>query len=139
VIGSITNYRVTYDPKERAKWCRINGISSAKKCARQNYMSDYARFDIIVDKVLRGPVAKRLTVTWDNSTFGEPEKMAPGPYVIALRRSGKAQPPLRGPSATVFPTPQPNLFTVLQAPCAPPFILQRNSPEAIAVRRLLRK
>ena len=65
--------------------------------------------------------------------------MAPGPYVIALRRSGSATPPLRGPSATILPSPERNTQAVLQAPCSAPFIFEIGSERAAAVRRILAK
>ena len=81
---------------------------------QESLLPDYARFDVQVKEVLVGRAPNRLSVTWDNSTFGEPEQMAAGPYLIALRRPGSASPPLRGPSATIFPTPDP------KGPDAPP-------------------
>lgn len=56
------------------------------------------------------------------------------PYLIALRESSSKTPPLRGPSATTLPNPEPNLLAVLQAPCAPAFIFETMSVEAETIR-----
>ncbi|CAN7758559.1 hypothetical protein [Ensifer sp. Root127] len=100
-------------------------------------MSDFARFDIHVDEVLIGKAPKTLPVTWDNSTFGEPEEMLTGPFLIGLRKATSQLPPLRGPSATVFPNPDPTAMTVLQAPCSNAFIIEVGTNEANAIRGIL--
>lgn len=103
----------------------------------KSLITDYARFDIVVGEVLRGKAPDRFTVTWDNSTIGEPDEMGPGPFLIALRDPNSAMPPLRGPSATVMPNPAPATLTVLEAPCAGPFMFENSSKEAGLVRRML--
>jgi hypothetical protein len=118
VIGRITNYEIVRPKKDYA-------------------LSDYARFKVLVDEVLVGQPPKVISVTWDNSTFGEPEKMAEGPYLIGLRDPGAKRPPLRGPSATVLPSPEPEALTVLQAPCAPAFIIKATSDSAKKIREIL--
>jgi hypothetical protein len=70
---------------------------------QKGFLDDYARFDVLVDEVLVGNPPKVLTVTWDNSTFSESDKLGEGPFLIALREPGARTPPLRGPSATVMP------------------------------------
>ena len=102
-----------------------------------SYLSDYARFDVVVDEVLVGKAPKTFSVTWDNSTFGEPETLPSGPYVIALRDPAAAMPPIRGPSATIVANPDPGTLTLLQAPCSSPFMFESTSEEAAAVRKLL--
>lgn len=104
-----------------------------------SFLSDYARFDVIVDQVLAGKAPRMVSVTWDNSTFGEPASMPPGLYLIALRVPGSMAPPLRGPSATILPTPEPALPTLLQAPCSSAFIFPVASDEAIAVRGIIER
>ena len=101
-------------------------------------MGDYARFDIRVGEVLAGRAPRTVRVTWSNSTFGLPKALAGGTMLIALAKPGGKRPPLRGPSATIMPNREPNLPTVLQAPCASPFMFAANSNEARAIRRILR-
>lgn len=125
----------------------------------QGPLFDYARFEVRVWEVLLSPPAKtqapatrtnpdrrhiwqrnRITVTWDNSTFGEPEALGgndKGSFLIALRHPTSALPPLRAGSAFIAPTPEPELYTVLQAPCAGAFIFEMDSLIAIALRQLI--
>jgi len=139
VVGEISNYGVILDQEMRERHQKmIAGTKSTALPAKPSgFITDYARFDISVEKVLKGEAPDLITVTWDNSTFIEPETMPPGPYLIALRRTDSAQPPLRGPSATMWPSREPGLLTVLQAPCAPAFILKEASDDARSVRELL--
>ena len=116
VVGRIENYRIV-----------------------PNRYGDYARFDIRVDKVLKGSPPKTLTVTWDASTFGNPKTMPAGQYVIALRDPASKAPPLRGPSATIFPAPEPGRLTVLNPPCTTGFIFPSASPEAVEIGRILKR
>lgn len=144
VMGRIANYEIVLDQQARQDrkdlLARSPDMPAEVRKSLQSqteFMSDYARFTVIVDEVLVGKAPKTLTVTWDNSTFDEPETMAPGRYLVALRNSKSASPPLRGPSATILASRQPELPTVLQAPCAPPFIFEAGSQEELTVRGLL--
>jgi len=141
VIGRIANYRIVRDEAFR-KWILKSPNLSAdqRKMYQDPKMSllpDYARFDIDVEEVLAGRAPARLAATWDNSTFGEPDRMKPGRYLIALRRPSSASPPLRGPSATVMPSPDPKILTLLQAPCSSAFLYEAGSEEARAIREIL--
>lgn len=119
VVGRVSNYEIVRDdPSERLIW-------------------DYARFTIEIDEVLVGSVPDRISVTWDNSTFEEPEELPEGPLLIALRLPSSATPPLRGPSATIFANREPRLLAVLQAPCSAPFIFDSTSDEARGIRQIL--
>jgi hypothetical protein len=141
VIARIANYSIVLDEKVRRErkesLARMSPALRESLASQTTFLSDYARFDLLVDKVLVGPAPKTLSVTWDNSTFGEPEAMPPGEYLVALRYPGSRSPPLRGPSATILPNPEPGRLTVLQAPCAPAFIFPSASAQATAVRKLL--
>lgn len=146
VSGQIVNYKIVLDQevrRERKKMlARSSGMSPETRKslkAQTDFMSDYATFDVVVDTVLVGKAAKVLTVTWDNSTFGEPETMASGRYLVALRDPSSKTPPLQGPSATFLPNKKPELLTVLQAPCAPAFIFREGDSKAKEVRKLLVK
>jgi hypothetical protein len=118
---------------------------------------NYARFTVRIREVLLAktddalPLPKdeggraiqprsRITVTWDNSTFGEPAALPDDEhegYLIALRRPSSPLPPQRLGSAFVAQTPEPEHFTILQAPCAGPFLFRMDSLVAIALRQLL--
>ena len=125
---------------------------------------NYARFEVRVREVLAGPSADelapptrtvprdrpslykgslypgRITVTWDNSTFGEPEDLKSedyGGFLIALRDPSSPLLPLRSGSGFIAPTPEPEHYTVLQAPCSGAFIFEMDSLTAIALRQLL--
>ena len=142
VVGRITNYEIILDQEARMHRERTLAnpelspeyrelISGQKK-----WLTDYARFNVLVDEVLLGQAPDVITVTWNNSTFGEPEKMGEGPFLIALRDPHAESPPLRGPSATIV-QPQEQTLTVLQAPCAKAFIFYTFSPEALKARETL--
>jgi hypothetical protein len=141
VIGRIANYRIIRDEAFR-KWMLKSPTLSADERKRyqdpkEGLITDYARFDIDVEEVLAGRAPARLSATWDNSTFSEPERMKPGRYLIALRRPSSASPPLRGPSATIMPNREPNTLTLLQAPCSSAFLYDAGSGEARAIRAIL--
>jgi len=132
VIGRVLNYRIIPDLAAVETRKRMladptlspeirNEIGKIFEKSRGS-MSDYGRFDVQVQEVLKGKVPARIAVTWNNSTFSEPEKMAEGPFLIAARFPDSKSPPLRGPSATVLPNKEPDVLTLLQAPCAPAFI-----------------
>lgn len=140
LVGRIANYRIIRDEEFRRKMLSSPRLPADLRRiyeSGESLLPDYARFDIEVDEVLVGRAPKRVSATWDNSTFGEPEKMNAGPFLIALRRPNSAMPPLRGPSATILPNREPHSLTVLQAPCASPFIFESGSDRARAVRQIL--
>ena len=144
VIGRIVDYEIVLDQKVRKERKEMLDRSTDKSSEywrlmseQKDFLSDYARFRVVVDKVLVGKSPKIISVTWDNSTFGEPGKMKKEPYLIGLREPGSKRPPLRGPSATILPSPNPKSLTVLQAPCAPPFIFESTSAEAETIKKML--
>lgn len=144
VMGRIANYRIVLDQQarqERKKMlARSPHMAPELRNSLQNqatFLSDYARFDVVVDRVLTGVAPKIVTVTWNNSTFAEPQAMSPGQYLVALRNPSSTSPPLRGPSATVLANREPGILTVLQAPCAPAFIFESASASAVGLRRIL--
>jgi hypothetical protein len=144
VIGRIVDYQVVLDQavrKQRKEELERSADKSSESwrllSEQKQFLSDYAHFSVLVDEVLVGQPPNVISVTWDNSTFGEPEKMKEGPYLIGLREPGSKSPPLRGPSATILPSPEPKSLTVLQAPCAPAFILEATGAEAKSIREML--
>lgn len=142
VVGRIANYRIIRDEAFRKRMLASPKLPADMRKMyqdpKQSLMSDYARFDIEVEEVIAGQAPAKLSVTWDNSTFGEPDRIAPGRYLMALRRSGSAIPPLRGPSATILPSPDPRALALLQAPCSSAFIYEAESEQARTVRAILR-
>lgn len=141
VVGRIANYRIIRDEEFRRRMLKAPSLPADLRKMyqdpKQSLMTDYARFDIDVEEVLAGRAPTRLSVTWDNSTFGEPDRMKPGRYLIALRWPNSASPPLRGPSATIMPSPDLKTLTLLQAPCSSPFIYEAGSEEARVIREML--
>lgn len=144
VVGRVLDYEIVLDQavrKERKEMLDRSADKSTKfwrlMSEQKDFLSDYARFRVLVDEVLVGQPASVISITWDNSTFGEPEKMKEGPYLIGLREPGSKSPPLRGPSATILPSPESKSLVVLQAPCAPAFILEATSAEARKIREML--
>ena len=141
VIGQINNYRIIRDEAFRKKMLASPNLSVDDRKTytnpKTNLVTDYARFEIQVTDVLVGQASKRVSATWRNSTFGQPDQMASGRYLIALRRPRSASPPLRGPSATILPSPDPRTLTVLQAPCSGAFIYDAESKEALSIRKIL--
>lgn len=140
LVGRISDYRIVRDEAFRQRMLSSPNLSSSDRERFEGpepLLSDYARFQIEVEQVLVGHAENRLSVTWDNSTFGEPEDMPSGPFLIALRLPSSTSPPLRGPSATLFPNVEPGLFTLLQAPCSSPFLFEAGSDEAARVRQIL--
>ena len=129
VVGRISNYTIVRDP-----YVSPQRRDSSKGAS---FLGDYAKFDVLIDEVLVGKAAQSVTVTWDNSTFGEPESMPSGPFLIALRDPRSRGLPLRGPSATILPNPEPSSLTVLQAPCSDPFIFASSSDRARTILQIL--
>ncbi len=141
VVGRVSNYHIVRDEAFRRQRLASPRLSEDMRRMyedpRQSLLPDYARFDIQVEEVLVGSSPPTLSVTWDNSTFGEPGQMAAGPFLVALRRPNSPSPPLRGPSGTIFPSRDPDALTLLQAPCSSAFIYEVGSEQARTVRNIL--
>lgn len=143
-IGKIVDYEIVLDQavrKERKEMLERSTDKSTEywrlMSEQKEFLSDYARFKVLVDEVLVGQPPDVISVTWRNSTFGEPEKMKDGRYLIGLREPRSKSPPLRGPSATILPSPDLKSLTVLQAPCTPAFIFEATGAEAKTIREIL--
>ncbi|HTU12291.1 MAG TPA: hypothetical protein VMG08_15475 [Allosphingosinicella sp.] len=144
VLGRILNYRIVEDQQTRqdrrvleANWPGLSLEEQQRRARQTSFLPDYARFDIAVEDVLVGTAGRVLTVSWDNSTFGEPRSMPAGRYLVALRRSGGVAPPLRGPSATISPDPHASAMVPVQAPCSRAFIFEEATEQAREVRAIL--
>jgi hypothetical protein len=142
VVGTISNYKIVRDMEFRKEMLSLPYLPPELREIYEDpdgsLLSDYARFDVSVEEALFGEVPKNISVTWDNSTFGETEGMAGGPFLIALRDPNSEMPPLRGPSATILPNKEPGSLTILQAPCAGPLLFLKDDPEAEQIRKLLK-
>ncbi|WP_343051943.1 hypothetical protein [Mycoplana rhizolycopersici] len=140
VVGRVSGYHIVLDPIARERFkslvAKHPGLWKSTK-EPSGFLTDYARFKIMVDEVLRGNAPHELSVTWDNSTFGEPESIPSGPFLVALRDPSAPIPPLRGPSATGVPNLEPGTLTVLQAPCSRAFLFEVDSQEAQLLRQQL--
>ena len=143
LVGRISNYSIVRDNAQRQRMLSLPNLRPDMRKLyqdpKQTLIWDYARFDVQVDEVLFGKAPRRLSVTWDNSTFEEPSELSSGPFLIALRDPTSRIPPLRGPSATIQPPRKPGRLTVLQAPCAGPFIFEPTSDNARAIRQILKE
>lgn len=125
VVGRISRYEIIEDQSAREDRLRLLQRADIPEALRESarrqtgFLSDYARFEITVHQILVGEAPDRLTVTWDNSTFGERESMS-GEYLIALTHQSP------DPSASA---------TVLQSGCGPAFLFEFDSNEARTIRQ----
>ena len=141
VIGTIENYEIVRGVAFRES--RLSNpdlpddLREFYSDPNRSLLGDFARFEVLVDETMVGSVSQRFTATWDNSTFGLPSSLPTEQLLLAFRRAQSPMPPLRGPSATVLPNPEPQSLTILQAPCAPPFLFSGSSVAAQNVQEIL--
>jgi hypothetical protein len=107
------------------------------RVANYRMANGYARFDIVVDRSLKGIPPAKIPATWDNSTFAYPDTMPSTRFLIALRSSAPVRAMPNGQTASVIQNPLPGVMTVLQEVCAQPFLLPGNSKDAADVRAAL--
>lgn len=126
VVGTISDYEIVLDQQAREERRRQLADNPDMPAAlrqalerQDSYLSDYARFTITVDEVLVGDAPRTLVVALESGASGQP----PGPRLFALSAGS------RGRTDT--------LWTVWQRPCAPPFMIEADSPDALTVRRLV--
>jgi hypothetical protein len=141
VIGRIVNYRLVLFPRIREARDRILANSETSPEVRERWenpkrlLMRYSAFDVEVERVLAGDAPKTVDVTWSNSTFGQPETMPGGLYLIAL-----APPNLEQSSGRHFESsPELGVPVVLQSACAPAFLFPIDSPDAVAIRTFIEK
>ena len=141
VVGHVENYEIVRDLAFRESMLSNPNLPQSLRefysDESRTLLGDYARFEVLVGRVLVGDVPDRFSATWDNSTFGEPESLPSGPFLLGFRSAGSPMPPLRGPSATILPNPEPQNLSILQAPCAPAFIFGSSSKAAREVEAIL--
>jgi hypothetical protein len=105
---------------------------------RPDSLSDYGLITIRVETVMQGQITGDIQLYWWNSTFGVPKEWTRGEnLLVAARRADRPGLPLRGPSATVFPSRRPDLPQVLQAPCSSPFIFPSSSENIETMQAVL--
>ncbi|MCF2904789.1 hypothetical protein L0666_07300 [Octadecabacter sp. CECT 8868] len=142
VVGTVENYEIVRDITFRERMLSNPELSDSLRelysDPNQSLLSDYARFEVLVHETIVGDVSQRFMATWDNSTFAEPALLSNEQFLMAFRRPESPMPPLQGPSATILPAPEPQSLTVLQAPCAPPFLFRNSSETAKSVRETIR-
>jgi hypothetical protein len=138
LIGRIENYEIIRDAAFRRSMLQSEIVSIIGKNvyedSRKTLLCDYAKLDISVDQVLLGQAENRMTATWFNSTFGLPRSVSDSLLLMAFRSPSAKGPPKQGPGATFFSPKEPELLTVLQAPCAPAFLLPVDGEAARTVR-----
>ena len=143
VLGTVANYEIVRDVAFREKKLSNPDLPEHLRemysDPNRSILGDYARFEVLVDETPVGNVPQRFIATWDKSTFGEPTSLPNQQFLMAFRYAGSPKPPLRGPSATILLNPEPDALTILQAPCAPPFLFRIPSEAAKSVRKILEK
>lgn len=140
VVGRIVNYRIVEDGETRrdprilnANWPGLSRQEQQRRAQHTRFLTDYARFDVVVEEALVGQPARILTVLWDNSTFNEPESMQPGRYLIALRRMAGPVSPTGTSRTNAFA----GALTPVQSSCSTAFIFEETSRQARGVREIL--
>jgi hypothetical protein len=93
--------------------------------------SKYARFDVRVDKVIKGRVSKTVPVSWNNSTFALPTFLQSGPFLIALDNPYLS-------NYTVYSNRDASNFTMVQRACSSAFMLNPTEEVVLLVRRILK-
>lgn len=134
VTGRISNYRIIRDQEFGDRMLanpRLSKEERAYYSGNEPLMSDYAIFDFSVDRTWSGNAAGTVEVKWQNESFEIPQRMAEGPFLIALSYPNSEKP---------FPMWDPgDATTILQAPCSGAFLLGVESNEAKAVLEIIGK
>jgi hypothetical protein len=140
LVGRIRSYHIVRDEALRERMLAapdlLPNLRSLYEDPRHLLMTDYARVEIDVEEELLGNAPRPLIITWYGFGSGDRERLGAGPFLIALRRPSSPMPPLRGPSARFFPNAEPDLYTILEAPCSGAFVFEDGGEDANIVRRL---
>lgn len=137
VIGRISNFQMVRNVAYRQAMLADPHLPKKFRkeyLGKNNTSGDYARITIRVDQVLKGKAPITLSARWETPKFGAPETLAKGPLLIAL--------------SMTYPWPRPTNWrsnkrwglslAVLDVPCAGIFMFKARSPEADAVRAILK-
>ncbi len=121
VIGRASNYRIEDVP------------------LREGSTGRFARFDIQVDRVLKGEAPGIVpTALGKNSAYSIPVEMSSDLQLFALRNREAGSPWPAGSSGTLRPLADfVEQFSILDPGCGPPIILDASGAEASEVIRLL--
>ncbi|MDA7788027.1 hypothetical protein N8940_02205 [Sphingomonadaceae bacterium] len=137
VIGNLSNYRINRDMEFREE--RLADPETPVHL-RQLYEdpkgsigSDFSTFNVEVKEVLVGKTSKTvIPVSWENSTFNQPEKMDAGSYLIGL-----VYPPDISKRKYVPRYLKAGNMHPLQRPCSSAFIMAADNPSYNEVRNIL--
>jgi hypothetical protein len=145
VVGRIKNYHVVWDAKvSEEREAVLDGLPEGSTAemgenleSQTPFVRSYARFDILVDEVLRGTASDTVSATWYSWKFEEPSFLEGEPFLIALIARGSMQAPLYGQITTVMPPPDDVSMIVLQALCNDAFVIPEASAEVQDIRAIL--
>lgn len=135
VIGKISKFKIIRDQKFRDRMLATPGLSKEERDLYRDgstLMSDYATFDLNVDEVLAGTASAKVRIKWRNESFGIPDRMKPGPYLVALAYLGSKK-------RTGFWGFSSDSIAMLQGPCSSPFLFETGSKDAKIVAGILAK
>lgn len=96
------------------------------KVVRERY--PYARFDVVVDQVVKGAPRQKLTVVWGPGSFEPPERMTKGEYFVALRK----------PNARTSTYAKDASWEVVAEICGQSYMFPVDSWQAERVRRFVK-
>lgn len=106
----------------------------------QNYalVGNHARFELVVQHVLKGKPPNMIPVAWKNSTFVHPKTIS-GLHLVALLRPDSPLTDWHNPAsgARYQSAAERNSMSVLQRPCAPAFLVPMNDHRASQIRAAL--
>lgn len=142
VIGRIVNYRIIRNETFRR---RLLGYENLSEQDRKFYtspdttlMSDFARFDIVPERIIKGPEKESFDVSWYNSTFGIPATLSDGRYLVALSDMKQTSSPDSESRNHVADNSDAAPASVWQAPCASAFIISDDHPDFELAQSVLR-
>ena len=132
MMGRLTDYEIVRDEAFRERMLASPALTDDMRALYRgegSLLPDYARFTFAPSETLLGEEPASFTVTWDNSTFAEPDTLPDGEYLIAIRHLD--------PDAAVYLTPFRGHPVLLQAPCSAAFIFAADDPRVGEIRSLL--
>ncbi|MFC7378858.1 hypothetical protein [Brevundimonas sp. GCM10030266] len=122
VIGEVSGYRRTLSDSHR-RWIR-EMTARDPEIGRNMPRVDGAYFDVTVERVAAGEAPRRFRVEWDAATYGYPDEMPDGRYLIGLRELNHIS--MSGAR-----------FMVLRRGCSGAFMFESGDRMSLAVLRVL--
>ncbi len=144
VVGRIENYHLIRDEGARRERRAVLAAPNLSPVLREmlakqdNFSTDYARFDVLVEEILIGKPQMSFSAVWHSMTFGEPKEIGAGPFLIALYDPKSPMPDDYSFGENVSLTRKLSLLTVMQASCARAFFMDIGSKDAVDIRRFLK-